>query len=72
MPEELLQHLLTRARAHEMTAEERREQAVSFVYGNLAIEDPSVTRDQVRRVLEEMEAGRGENNGRPRPDEQGE
>lgn len=36
------------------TPEERREQMVSFVYGNLAIDNPNITKDEVRKVVDEM------------------
>lgn len=48
-----LEKLLESAR-REMTPEERELQRRSFVYGNLKIEDDSVTRELVNEVAEEM------------------
>jgi hypothetical protein len=53
-PNPTLTALLEAARNHEMTPEERREQRISFVYGNLAIDDPSVTKEHVREADREM------------------
>jgi hypothetical protein len=53
-----LEALLEAARNHEMTPEERREQRISFVYGNLAIDDPTVTKEHVRQVDREMRGER--------------
>ena len=43
--------LLDRARNHKMTPEELREQRVSFVYGNVAFDNPTITREQVEAIL---------------------
>jgi hypothetical protein len=45
-----LESLLEAALSHEMTPEERREQRISFAYGNLAIDDPTVTKEHVREA----------------------
>ena len=42
-----LQRLIEKARRYQMTPEERQEQRISLAWGNLAIEDPSVTREEV-------------------------
>lgn len=52
MTDELVE-LIEKARRHQMADEERDEQAVSFVYGNLAIEGPTVTREAVREAVRE-------------------
>ena len=48
---------IERARKITMTEEQRDEQAISFAYGNLAIENPNTTREGVeaafRRLKEE-------------------
>jgi hypothetical protein len=43
--------LLERARGYKMTPEEMREQRISFVYGNVAMENPTITREQVEAIL---------------------
>lgn len=52
-PTPTLDELLELARAHVMTPEERREQRISFVWGMLPW-DSKLTKDDVRRHLEEM------------------
>ncbi len=46
--------LLERAASHEMTPAEREEQRRSFAYGNVALSNPSVTRELVDAVADEM------------------
>ncbi len=46
--------LLERARSHAMTPEEKAEQRISFAYWNLAIDNDGVTKDDVRKVAEEI------------------
>ncbi len=58
MSEELLA-LIERARGVVMTTEDRLEQAVSFAYGNVALENPAVTRDSVRRASERLRSRAG-------------
>lgn len=53
---EELKALIERARRHRMTDDERREQLISFAYGNVALGNPAVTLESVRRVLADMEA----------------
>ena len=48
--DQMFERALTRAIAHVMTAEERREQLVSFVWGN-ALETDRGTRESVCRHL---------------------
>jgi hypothetical protein len=43
--------LLERAKGHKMTPAELREQRISFVYGNIAMENPTITREQVEAIL---------------------
>jgi hypothetical protein len=57
-----LEALLKKAAAHVLTPAERWDQSVSFVYGQLAIDDDSVTREQVVARITEI---RG-----PRPEEE--
>ncbi len=54
MTSQSLDELLEAARHIEMTDEEREEQRRSFVYGNLNIENPRVTRELVDRVADRM------------------
>ncbi len=44
---ETLKALLQDAKTASMSASERQEQAMSFAYGNGAIDDTSITRDSV-------------------------
>jgi hypothetical protein len=45
---ERLERLIERAKARgPMTAQEMGEQRISFAYGNLAIDDPRITREMV-------------------------
>lgn len=37
-----------------MTPAERREQRISWAYGNVALSNPSVTREMVERIHDEM------------------
>jgi len=39
--------------ADNMTPEQKREQRISFAYGNLAIEDPNVTREEIARICDD-------------------
>ena len=41
-----------------LTKEQRIEQLVSFAYGNAGIENPSITKQMVQRVVMEREAAR--------------
>ncbi len=54
MPNPCLMALLEASKSHIMTAEERHEQRISWAYGNLAIEDDSVTKEHVRKVAEDL------------------
>lgn len=42
--------LIEKARHYVMTPEERREQAISFAYGNVHYSNPSVTREDVEKA----------------------
>lgn len=55
----VLRELLEKAKLHVMTPAERAEQRVSWAYGQLAIEDPTVTKDSVRQAADEMEGRKG-------------
>lgn len=48
---------LRRAANVPITPAMRREQAISFAYGNLSLHDPRVTREQVERMYEELHGG---------------
>lgn len=53
-----LEELLAKARKHEMTPQEEREQRRSFVYGNTRIENERITRELVDQVDSEIEENR--------------
>lgn len=53
-----LDQLVEKARRHEMTPNEEREQRRSFVYGNTHIENERITRELVDRIDEELEKQR--------------
>jgi len=40
------------------TPEQRRAHAISWAYGNLAIEDPDVTKEDIERAYDSMEHSR--------------
>jgi len=50
-----LDELIGVARNYTMSPEERREQMISFVYGNLAIENPHVTWDMVAELANDSD-----------------
>ena len=52
MSEPTLDVLIEAARSHVMTADERRRQAISFAYGNLAIENSGITREMVEQAYD--------------------
>ena len=58
MREETLDDLIDAARKqlamHPMTPEERREQIISFAYGNVHLHNPAVTRRQVESAYDAM------------------
>lgn len=47
--------LIEKARHYRMGPEERREQAISFAYGNARVENPRMTRELVVLAFEEGE-----------------
>lgn len=49
-----LKRLLAAAKKRVVTEEELREQRISFAYGNLALHDPRVTKDDIRRAAERI------------------
>lgn len=50
-----LERLLEKARRHEMTPEEEREQRRSFVFGNTNIENERITREMVNELDQKLE-----------------
>ena len=55
-----LNELIEKFRNHAWTEEEKREHAISFVYGNLKLDDCEVTREQIAKAWDELNKGRGE------------
>ena len=51
-----LSRLIELARAVRMNEEQREEQRRSFVYGNLAIENPRITREMVDKAADAIKA----------------
>ena len=51
--DETLDELIALARNHIMTPAERREQVISFVYGNLPVES-RVTREEIEQMFDEL------------------
>jgi hypothetical protein len=49
-----LQDLLEAAKNVVLTQEEKEQQRRSFVYGNLVIENPRITREMVNRAADEI------------------
>lgn len=47
-----LSALIERARHHVMTDDEAEAQRLSWAWGNLAIENPAITREDLRRAAE--------------------
>jgi hypothetical protein len=47
-----LARLIEKARAYKMPADERDEQVRSFAYGNIHIENPSITRADIDKAFE--------------------
>jgi hypothetical protein len=54
--------MLEALRGYTMTAAEKREHAISFVYGNCVLSNPNVTREMVERAWDERHA-RNESDG---------
>jgi len=50
---EELKELLEKAKDHVMTTEEYEEQRISFAYGNLALSNPDVTKEQIRAAAKD-------------------
>jgi hypothetical protein len=46
-----LQELLESVKDYKMTDEEKFEQMVSFIYGNLAIDEPNISKEFVRGIV---------------------
>ena len=49
-----LKKVLETSRGKQVTEEELQEQRISFAYGNVALENPAVTRESVRQVSAQM------------------
>lgn len=49
-----LQRLLDDVRKREVTEEELHEQRISFAYGNLALHNPNITKEDVRRAVNQI------------------
>ena len=49
-----LEQLIELARKHTITREEHQAQVRSFVYGNTHLENESITRDEVARVIDTL------------------
>lgn len=49
-----VQELIEMAKKHEMTEEEREQQRISFVYGNLKLDDCEVTRYDVEKASQKI------------------
>lgn len=52
-----LDELIELSRYHATTPEERRAQAISFAYGNAAIENPDITREIIERQYDLLHRG---------------
>ncbi len=57
---EELKRLLEAAKGHVMTPGEKYDQRISWVYGQLAIDNPSITREQVEQAALELYGPRPE------------
>jgi hypothetical protein len=51
---------LEKARSRPVSIEERQAQRISFAYGNVAIENPLVTREMVIQAAAELDAEYGD------------
>ena len=49
-----LEKLVEMSRGYKMSREEKRDQRVSFAFGNAAIENPSITREMVEKMDREI------------------
>lgn len=49
-----LETLLKEAKKEKMTPQERRQQAISFAYGNGALHNPNITYSQVEKLYDEL------------------
>lgn len=45
---------LEQLKNYKVTEKERKEQAISFAYGNVKLSNPNVTREMVKRAYEEL------------------
>ena len=51
-----LDELIEKAKTVEITPEQREQQRQSFAYGNLKIEDDSVTREEIAEAARQIDA----------------
>jgi hypothetical protein len=49
------EEILEKTKDYQMTEEEKEAQRRSFVYGNLAIDNPEVTKELVNKIADEMD-----------------
>ena len=49
-----LEQLIQKAKNIKMTKEEKKQQRISFTYGNLKIDNPDITREQIEQVAKKM------------------
>ena len=57
-PDANVLQLLQEALMHKMSSDEAREQAISWAYGQLAIDDDRVTKESIRRAADELYGNR--------------
>ncbi len=55
-----LEELIKHTKNHQMTDKEKEEQRISFAFGNLAIENPLITREMIEHAALEL---KNENRG---------
>ncbi len=58
MAEDEISALIKEAGARQMSADQLREQRISFAYGNTHFENETITREMVASEAERLEAGR--------------
>ena len=49
-----LSQLIELSKTIKMSAEQQEDQRISFVYGNLKIDNPNITREMVRQVAKNL------------------
>jgi hypothetical protein len=58
---EELEQLIEKARAIKLTPAQKRDQIISFAYGNVKLHNPDITREDVERFYDQSEIGRALN-----------